>query len=52
MGLIKLAMDKKATVDKTKLDTAKKVLTNGLMLTGVGTGLYGDILMLKKMMKK
>lgn len=50
MGLIKMAMNKKA--DNTKVDTAKKLITNGLILTGVGTGVYGDILMLKKMMKK
>lgn len=51
MGLVKLALNKSAN-DKTKLETAKKVLLNGLVLTGVGTGLYGDALMLKKMIKK
>lgn len=50
MSIVKLAINK--TANKTKVETAKTLLKNGLVLTGVGTGLYGDILMLKKMMKK
>lgn len=46
MGLIKLAMD------QDKLQKIKKIALNSLVLTGVGTGLYGDALMLKKMLKK
>jgi hypothetical protein len=46
MHLIKLA------ASKVNKETVKKTLLNGLMLTGVGTGLYGDALMLKKMLKK
>jgi O-acetyl-ADP-ribose deacetylase (regulator of RNase III) len=49
MSLIKLA----ATIaNKEALKKTKKYLLNGLALTGVGTGLYGDALLLKKMLKK
>ena len=49
MHLIKLAA---SVANKETLNKTKKYLLNGLALTGVGTGLYGDALLLKKMLKK
>ena len=46
MGLIKLA------ATNENLSKAKKYLLNTLGLIGIGTGVYGDALVLKKMFKK
>lgn len=46
MGLIKLAANSEG------LQKAKKYLINGLAITGIGTGLWGDALLLKQILKK
>lgn len=46
MSIVKLA------VTKDGLQKTKKYLLNTLGLIGIGTGVYGDALILKKMLKK
>lgn len=46
MGLIKLAANNEG------LQKAKKYLINGLALTGIGAGIWGDALLLKEIFKK
>ena len=46
MSLIKLAANNEG------IQKAKKYVINGLALTGIGAGLWGDALLLKQILKK